>query len=96
MKRVVRVVIAYIGIFLFGIPWYLLPYFPIIPRAEAAASTVTSSADFQAGEFNGVEATSKEGEIKLNPAGTWGPRVFHTPHLAQTDQSALASDGTYI
>jgi len=96
MKRVLRVVIAYIGIFLFGIPWYLLPYFSIIPRAEAAASTVTSSADFQAGEFNGVEATSKEGEIKLNPAGTWGPRVFHTPHLAQTDQSALASDGTYI
>ncbi|MEN9328302.1 MAG: hypothetical protein RI947_1110 [Candidatus Parcubacteria bacterium] len=62
----------------------------------AAASTLSSRADFNAGVFTNTESRSKEGEIRVTADGSWGPRSFKTPNLALNDQSAVTSDGTYV
>jgi hypothetical protein len=95
-KRIIQKILAVFLCVFYVLP---LPYFPIrgaVPLVNAASTSLTSRADFQAGTFTNTEATSKEGEIKLSPDGTWGPRVFHTPNLSLSDQSAVTSDGEYI
>lgn len=63
---------------------------------EAASYTITKRVDFDSGYYNGVESKSKEGEIKLSPAGSWGPRAWRTPNVSLGDQAAITSDGNYI
>ncbi len=64
--------------------------------AEAASVNITSRIDFDAGIKNGTETVSKEGEIKLQPSGTWGARAWKTPNLALGDSSPITSDGSYV
>ena len=63
---------------------------------EAASHTITNRVDFDGGYYNGVESSSKEGEIKLSADGTWTARIWNTPALALGDQAAITSDGNYI
>lgn len=96
MKKYFKSFFILFQISVFSIPvnfFYLLNY---PSYAQAASSSLTSRLDFNNGEFNNTESVSKEGDLKLTPDGSWGPRVFHTPNLSQSDQSALASDGNYI
>lgn len=67
-----------------------------IPSAEAATATISTPADFNSGAFNGTEAASKSGELRLQASGTWEARVWKTPQLALGDQTAIVSDGTYL
>lgn len=60
---------------------------------RAAQKTITSGVDFNGGLFEGTESRTKEGEIKLSSSGTWNPRVFKTPNVPLTNQSAIVSDG---
>ncbi|HPT66181.1 MAG TPA: fibronectin type III domain-containing protein [Candidatus Woesebacteria bacterium] len=62
----------------------------------AAQTTITSRLDFDAGTFEGTESQSKEGDLKLKASGNWNPRVFKTPKVTLTNQSAIASDGTDV
>lgn len=71
--------------------------FSILPASvQAASRTLTSSVDFTNGQGIGVETTTKEGEIKLKADGSWGARAWRTPNLPLGDQTAIASDGTFI
>lgn len=65
-------------------------------KAEAASVTLSSASDIKAGFFNGTEADSSNGNLKLTAGGTWGPREYKTPDLALADHAAVVSDGTYI
>ncbi len=57
---------------------------------------MTKSIDFKKGYFENTETDSKEGEIKLQPDGAWGPRAFKTPDVALGNQTGIASDGENI
>ena len=96
MKKYLNKILILLLVSVFSIPWNLFAIFNVPSSVQAASATLTSKVDFDNGEFNNTESVSKEGDLKLKPAGSWGPRVFHTPNLAQSDQSAIASDGTYI
>lgn len=76
----------------------VLPYLPApVPPVEAAsARTLTSRLDFERGYFNNTESKSKEGEVRLKPAGNWGARSWKTPNRPLSDQSPIVSDGKYI
>ena len=67
-----------------------------LKSVEAASYTISKSVEFDRGYFDKTEASFKEGELKLMPAGSWGPRVFKTPDVPLGDQSAIASDGQNI
>ncbi len=67
-----------------------------IKLARAEERVLTSKVDFENGYFNGVESVSKGGEIKLNPAGTWGARVFKSPKMGLSNQAPVTSDGDYV
>lgn len=77
------------------VPWQYLIYFSP-QKVEAASHTISSKVDFDGGYYNNVESKSKEGEIKLNPNGSWGPRAWRTPDVLLSDQSAIVSDGNYV
>lgn len=77
------------------LPWQYLLYWRPSP-VEAASRAITSKVDFDSGYFNSTESESKEGEIKLVPDGTWGPRAFKTPNVALSNQAGIISDGSYI
>lgn len=64
--------------------------------AQAATSSISTPADFNAGLFNGTEASSRSGELRLQASGSFTPRVWKTPQLALGDQTAVTSDGTYL
>lgn len=77
------------------VPWQVMFY--LNPRVvNSASTTLTSRVDFDLGYYNNVEAESKEGEIKIKPDGTWGPRAFKTPNVTLSDQAAIISDGNYV
>jgi hypothetical protein len=63
---------------------------------KASSSVLTSQAEFETGYFNGTESVSKTGEIKINPSGTWGARVFKSPKIGLSSQSPVTSDGKYV
>lgn len=67
-----------------------------IPQAEAASVSVSTPADFANGLDNGTESSSRSGELRLQAAGSFTPRVWKTPQIALGDQSAVTTDGTYI
>ncbi len=96
MKKYINKILILFLISVFSIPINLIFIFNSPSSVKAASATLTSKVDFDNGDFSNTESVSKEGDLKLTPAGSWGPRVFHTPHLSQTDQSAIASDGNYI
>ena len=75
---------------------YLLYLPQQIKPVQAASHTITSRVDFEKGQYVNTESKSKEGEVKLVPGGTWGPRVWKTPKLGLSNQTAIASDGNYI
>ncbi len=60
---------------------------------QASQKIITSGVDFSGGLFEGTESRTREGELKLTPSGSWNPRVFKTPNVALTNQSAIVSDG---
>ncbi len=95
MRSILKTFLIILEIVSLSFPWYIVLY-SSPQRVEAASTTLTSRVDFDNGEFNNTESQSKEGDIKLTPAGSWGPRVFHTPHISLSDQAAIVSDGTYI
>lgn len=66
-----------------------------IKEIRASEKTITSRVDFEKGEFDQTEAVSKEGELKLNPAGSWGPSSWATPNWGFSSGSALVSDDRY-
>lgn len=72
----------------------LSPFNP--PLTDAASITKSSTADFEAGNFNGTEASSRSGQLRLQAEGSWSTKVWKTPSLALGDQSSVVSDGTYI
>lgn len=79
-------VIAYI--FIFGTPFF--------PAFAATTGSYTSRIDSLRGSFVGTEADSTEGDLKLQPAGTWNTRVWKTPTLTLSVGSAIATDGTNV
>ena len=96
MKKYLNKILILLLVSVFSIPWNLFALFNSPSSVQAGSATLTSNVEFDTGEYNNTESDSKGGDLKLKPAGSWGPRVFHTPNLAQSDQSAIASDGTYI
>ncbi|MFZ2152908.1 MAG: fibronectin type III domain-containing protein [Microgenomates group bacterium] len=62
----------------------------------ATDRVMTTRADFETGFFENTETKSKEGEIRLKSAGTWGARVWQAPKVAMSNQTAIVSDGTYL
>lgn len=60
---------------------------------RAAETNITTGSDWQSGVLEGVEATSTEGEIKLNPTGSWGAQSWKTPDKTIGIGSAFANDG---
>ncbi len=95
MLNKLKKIISIINLLLLMAPWQWFLYSNPSP-ALAASNTTTSRVDFDLGYYNGIESKSKEGEIKLNPAGSWGPRAWRTPNLSLSDQAAIASDGNYV
>ena len=63
---------------------------------RATDRVMTTRADFEQGAFDNTEAKSKEGEVNLKSAGTWGARVWQAPKVGMSSQTALTSDGTYM
>jgi N-acetylneuraminic acid mutarotase len=92
-KKILKKAVSLLLIVFFAIPWQ---YFILVKPVEAASYTITKRIDFDNGYYNNVESKSKEGEIKLAPAGSWGPRAFKTPNVTLGNQSAIASDGSYV
>jgi len=62
---------------------------------RAAEKVITSRIDFEKGEFNQTEAVSKEGELKLNPVGSWNPSSWATANWGLSNGAALVSDDRY-
>lgn len=67
-----------------------------LTTVRAAQKIITSGVDFNSGLFDGTESRTREGELKLTASGTWNPRVFKTPNVALTNQSAIVSDGENV
>ena len=67
-------------------------------QVGATDRTLTSSANFAAGEYSGLDVISREGEMKLEADGSWLPRIWKTPDLTLTDGSAIVSGdaGTFL
>ena len=63
--------------------------------AEATNKIITSRVDFDRGYFNQTESVSKEGEVKLQAAGSWGASAWMTPEQPLSNGSALVSDDRY-
>lgn len=93
-NKLLKKILSLFLVFLFSASWFYLEY--LNNPAQAASTTLTARADFDSGYYNNVESKSKEGEIKLSPAGEWGPRAFKTPNVPLSNQSAIASDGDYV
>jgi len=94
-KKTIRILINLIILIIIIVPWQLF-LFLNPPVVSSASSTLTSKVNFDSGYYSGVESKSKEGEIKLSPAGTWGPRAWRTPNVTLSDQAAIVSDGSYV
>lgn len=68
----------------------------LFPQAQAATSTINSTAQFNSGVFSNTEATSRSAELRLQAEGEWSSRVWKTPHIALGDQTSVVSDGSYL
>lgn len=69
-----------------------------VNSAFADSTNITTSQDFQRGVFDGTEANSREGEMKLAADGLWSARSWRTPFLTLTDGTTFTNDGvdTYM
>lgn len=65
-----------------------------VSHVSAASTTVTTTSEFQNGLQTSVEATSKEGELKLQADGTWTARSWRSPYLTLTDGTVFTNDGS--
>jgi hypothetical protein len=70
--------------------------FLLSSQAFALTNTFTSGADYSAGHYDGTTSETKEGDLQLESAGAWGPRVWRTSDYTLTVGTALASDGDYV
>ncbi|MEK7522169.1 MAG: hypothetical protein AAB569_01180, partial [Patescibacteria group bacterium] len=95
IKKTIRALINLITLVVIIMPWQLF-LFLNPPVVNSASSTLTSRINFDSGYYNNVESKSKEGEIKLSPAGNWGPRAWRTTNVTLSDQTAIVSDGNYV
>jgi hypothetical protein len=68
----------------------------ITTKTVATDKVLTSSADFDGGKYAGTEAKTKQGQLKLQASGAWGPLVYNVPNVALGDQAAVVSDGNYV
>lgn len=95
-KRIRVRITAFLLSLMVAVPWSLFFYPSETQWVDAATTTLTNRADFNAGIFNSTESKSKEGEVKLQADGSWTERAWKTPNIALGDQSSIASDGTYV
>lgn len=93
IKRVTAILLLW-QYLLAGAFMYLPP--AVAPVEAASSRSITSRIDFKRGSFNNTEAVSKEGEVKLNPAGSWTPQTWKTPKLGLSNGSTIVSDGEYV
>ena len=63
---------------------------------QASTKTLTSQADWQSGNLSELDSKSVAGDLKLNPAGSWGARNWRSPDLTLSVGSSYTSDGTNI
>lgn len=66
-----------------------------VKNVEATDVVLSERADFTAGFFEGTEAESVEGELKLNSTGSWNTRSWKTPKFNQSDGSTFAADDEF-
>ena len=72
-------------------------YFDIFVRqAEAGSKTLSTSIDWQVGEYNRVESGSSYDNLRLTADGNWEPRVIEAPEWGLGYPSTYVSDGKYI
>ena len=64
--------------------------------SSASSVTITTSADWQLGQFSNIETRTKEGELRLESTGIWGAQSWKTPDKSISVGSAFASDGNYL
>lgn len=64
--------------------------------AKASSRTLTSKIDFNNGSFVNTESDSKDGQVQLSSANSFGPRVYRSPNLPLNDQAGIVSDDQYI
>lgn len=94
MRKILVVSLIVVSTF----PTNLLLFIPsdlFVGEAEAATTTLTSNLDFEAGLFNGTNASETTGDIRLSADGAWGARNWRTPDITVTNGTALTSDGVY-
>ncbi len=77
--------------FIFTLLIFVIANYPV---EAVTTNTITTSSEFKNGQFTNTESTSKEGELKLEPNGSWGARSWRTPYLALNDGTTFANDGT--
>ena len=63
---------------------------------QAAEVTLTAGSDWASGTSAQVNSTIKEGDLQLEPLGSWGAQSWKTPDKTIGVGSAFASDGNYI
>ncbi len=90
-------------IFIFGIVLNLLvPYgftedlWGEFFQAKASSRTLSTSVDWQAGEYNLVESNSSFDNLRLTADGTWEPRVIEAPEWGLGSPGTYVSDGQYV
>ena len=77
-------------------PWEWLFLLGGARLIRARSQTLTARADWQQGYFDQTEAESKEGDLRLKPAGEWVAHAGPRPPMALSAGTAIASDGNYI
>ena len=95
-KKYLRKILGLTQILVFLLAQNLTFLFYLPKKVNSASYTLTKSIDFKKGYFENTEADSKEGELKLQPDGSWGPRAFKTPDVTLGNQTGIASDGENI
>lgn len=90
-------------IFVFGIIINLLiPYgltdglWGEIFQARADSRVLSTSVDWQAGEYNRVESSSSYDNLRLSADGNWEPRVIEAPEWGLGSPATFVSDGQYV
>ncbi|KKS93597.1 MAG: hypothetical protein UV68_C0019G0001 [Candidatus Collierbacteria bacterium GW2011_GWC2_43_12] len=76
----------------------IAPYLLSLPakEARAASKSLSTTVDWNAGEFVNSEANSSFDNIKLTADGSWQPRVQEAPEWAPAGTGFEVSDGTYV
>lgn len=84
MRIVLSVAFSLVSLVLFSTP------------THALTSTLSTGSDWDAGTKTQVDTSVKEGQLQLQPTGSWGARSWKSPDLTISVGSAFATDGTDI